>query len=48
MINSAILLNRGISFYLLIIVSGIITIINTIKKEKNVEKSDKIIYNEED
>ena len=47
MINSA-LLNRGISFYLLIIVSGIITIINTIKKEKNVEKSDKIIYNEED
>ena len=46
MINSAILLNRGISFYLLIIVSGIITIINTIKKEKNVEKSDKIIYNE--
>lgn len=38
MINSAILLNRGISFYLLIIVSGIITIINTIKKEKMLKK----------
>lgn len=33
-INSAMLLNRGISFYLLIIISGIVTVINMLKKKK--------------
>ena len=46
-INSAMIINRGINFYLLIVVSAIITMINAIKKEKNVEKSENIIYNNE-
>lgn len=46
-INSAMIINRGINFYLLIIVSAIVTMINAIKKEKNVEKSKNIIYNNE-
>ena len=41
------IINRGINFYLLIIVSAIVTMINAIKKEKNVEKSKNIIYNNE-
>ena len=47
MINGAILLNRGISFYLLIIISGIITLIN-IFKSKNIEKNTDVIYNKID
>ena len=43
-INSAMILNRGINFYLLIIVSAIITMINAIKcqkmEEKNTENND--------
>lgn len=35
MINSAMLLNRGISFYLLVIISAIITIINILKTKKS-------------
>ena len=46
-INSAMIINRGINFYLLIVVSAIVTMINAIKKEKNVEKSENIIYNNE-
>ncbi len=38
MISSAILLNRGISFYLLMAFSGIVVLINTFRR-KNVEKS---------
>lgn len=34
MISSAVLLNRGINFYLLVIISGIVVIINEIKKKK--------------
>lgn len=34
MINSAMLLNRGISFYLLVIISGIITAINIFRSKK--------------
>ena len=37
-ISSAILLNRGISFYLLIVISGVVTLINIFKRKK-VEKS---------
>ncbi len=46
MISSAILLNRGINFYLLMLFSGIVTVINTLKKD--VEKRRNIIYNKED
>ena len=46
-INSAMIINRGINFYLLIIVSAIVTMINAIKKERKVEKSKNIIYNNE-
>lgn len=38
MINSAMLLNRGISFYLLVIISGIVTLTNMIKKKKMLKK----------
>lgn len=38
-INSAMILNRGINFYLLIIVSAIITMINAIKCQKMEEKN---------
>ena len=34
MINSAILLNRGISFYLLIVISGLVTTINAFKRKR--------------
>ena len=34
MISSAMLLNRGISFYLLIVISGLVTTINTFKRKK--------------
>lgn len=44
-ISSAMLLNRGINFYLLVIISGAIVILNTLKGKK-VEKNDEIIYNE--
>ena len=37
-INSAMILNRGINFYLLIIVSAIITIVNAVKCQKMEEK----------
>lgn len=40
MINSAMLLNRGISFYLLIIISGIVTLINMLKKKKMLKKEE--------
>ncbi len=46
MMSSAMLLNRGISFYLLVIVSGIIVTINTFKSKKN-EKSQTILENKE-
>lgn len=45
MISSAMLLNRGINFYLLVIISGAVVILNTLKGKK-VEKNDEIIYNE--
>lgn len=38
LINSAMLLNRGVSFYLLVIISGVITLINMIKKKKMLKK----------
>ena len=37
MIRSATLLNRGISFYIFMIISGIVVVINQIKKKKNEE-----------
>lgn len=40
MINSAMLLNRGISFYLLIIISAIVTVINIFKKKKMLKKDE--------
>lgn len=40
-INSAMILNRGINFYLLIIVSAIITMINAVKCQKMEEKNTK-------
>ena len=40
MINSAMLLNRGINFYLLIIISGIVTLINMLKKKKVLKKEE--------
>lgn len=40
MINSAMLLNRGISFYLLIILSAIVTVINMLKKKKMLKKEE--------
>lgn len=45
MISSAMLLNRGINFYLLVIISGAVVILNTLKGKK-VEKNNEIIYNE--
>ena len=39
--SSAVLLNRGINFYLLVIVSGIITIINHLNSEKEDVKEEK-------
>ena len=45
MISGAMLLNRGISFYLLVIISAIVTTINILKTKKNVEKKRIIIYN---
>ena len=39
MISGAMLLNRGISFYLLVIVSAIITMINALKYQKMEEKN---------
>lgn len=45
MISGAMLLNRGISFYLLVIISAIVTTINILKTKKNVEKRKKLIYN---
>ena len=39
-INSAMLLNRGVSFYLLVIFSGIVTLINMIKKKKMLKKNE--------
>lgn len=45
MVSSAMLLNRGINFYLLVIISGAVVILNTLKG-KRVEKNDEIIYNE--
>ncbi len=48
MINSAMLLNRGINFYLLVVLSGAIVIINLLKSKKSqkVEKNIEIMYNE--
>lgn len=40
MISSAMLLNRGISFYLLIIISAIITVLNMFKKKKMLKKDE--------
>ena len=40
MINGAMLLNRGISFYLLVIISGIITAINILKSKKMLKKEE--------
>lgn len=40
MINGAMLLNRGISFYLLVIISGIITAINILKSKKMLKKNE--------
>lgn len=37
-INGAMILNRGINFYLLVIISGTITMINAVKKEKMLKK----------
>lgn len=45
MVSSAMILNRGINFYLLVIISGAVVILNTLKRKK-VEKNDEIIYNE--
>ena len=45
MVSSAMLLNRGINFYLLVIISGAVVILNTLKGKK-VEKNNEIIYNE--
>ncbi len=39
-INSAVLLNRGLSFYLLIIISGIVTLVNIFKKKKMLKKEE--------
>lgn len=39
-INSAMLLNRGISFYLLVAVSGIVTLINLFKRKKELKKEE--------
>ena len=36
-INSAMLLSRGISFYLLVIISGIVVIVNVLKNKKHIE-----------
>ncbi len=38
MINGAMLLNRGISFYLLVFISGIVTLINLFKGKKKLKK----------
>lgn len=40
LINSSMLLNRGVSFYLLVIISGIVTLINMIKKKKMLKKNE--------
>ena len=40
MISSAMLLNRGISFYLLVIISAIVTIINILKTKKMLKKEE--------
>ncbi len=39
-INSAMLLNRGINFYLLVILSGIVTLINMTKTKKMLKKNE--------
>jgi hypothetical protein len=41
-INSAMLLNRGINFYLFVILSAIVSIVNTIR-EKKVERTEEIV-----
>lgn len=38
-ISSAMLLSRGVNFYILIIISAIVVIINTFRKKKNIEKN---------
>ena len=40
MISSAVLLNRGINFYLFVIISGVITIINQLRMNKFVESKE--------
>ena len=40
MINGAMLLNRGISFYLLVFISGIVTLINLFKGKKKLKKNE--------
>lgn len=40
-INGAMLLNRGISFYLLVAISGIVTLINILKSKKKLNKEEK-------
>ena len=40
MISGAMLLNRGISFYLLVIISAIVTIINILKTKKMLKKEE--------
>lgn len=40
MISGAMLLNRGISFYLLVVISGIITLINLFKNKKMLKKEE--------
>ena len=41
-INGAMLLNRGISFYLLVTISGIVTLLNIFKNKKMLTKEEKI------
>ena len=48
MIHSAVLLNRGVNFYLFVLISGIVVIINEIKGKNNEieEKTEEIIKEE--
>ena len=42
MMSSAVLLNRGINFYLFVIISAIVTLVNHIKSDSEEEKIEEI------
>ena len=42
-INGAMLLNRGVSFYLFVLICGIIVIVNTFKAKRDINKEKEVV-----